>query len=162
MINIIVAIGVNNLIGKDNDLPWNYKEDLKYFKDVTMNKTVLMGEQTFYSIVSRIGKPLPKRNSIVATFDMKFNYEGVTVIHDLVKFLKENQDNEEDIFIIGGKQIYNISLPYANKLYITHVLKEYEGNVFFPEIHYENYDKEIVRRSEDLEFCVYTRKGDKK
>lgn len=161
MINIIVAIGVNNLIGKDNDLPWHYKEDLQYFKEVTMNKTVIMGEQTFNSIVSRIGKPLPKRKSVVATFDLDFKYDDVEVTHDLIRFLEDNKKSSEEIFVIGGKQIYNVSLPYANKLYITHVLKEYEGNVFFPVIDYSLYDKEVVKRSEELEFCVYTRKGDK-
>ena len=161
MINIIVAIGVNNLIGKDNDLPWHYKEDLQYFKEVTMNKTVIMGEQTFYSIVSRIGKPLPKRKSVVATFDLDFKYDGVEVTHDLIRFLEDNKNSSEEIFVIVGKQIYNVCLPYVNKLYITHVLKEYEGNVFFPVIDYSLYDKEVVKRSDELEFCVYTRKGDK-
>ena len=158
MINIIVAIGVNNLIGKNNDLPWHYKEDLQYFKEVTMNKTVIMGEQTFYSIVNRIGKPLPKRKSIVATFDLDFKYDGVEVTHDLIRFLELNKESQEEIFVIGGMQIYKVSLPYANKLYITHVLKEYEGNVYFPEINYSLYDKDIVRKSDELEFCVYTRK----
>ena len=121
MISIIVAIGKNNLIGKGNDLPWNYPEDLKYFRKVTSGKTVLMGENTFYSIVNRIGKPLPKRQNIVATLNMDFSYENVLVTHDLISFLKENHD--EEIFVIGGKQIYQLVLPYADRLYITHINK---------------------------------------
>ena len=73
MINLIVAIGQNNLIGKDNDLPWHYKEDLKYFKETTMNKTVVMGENTFYSIFNRTNKLLPNRKMVVATFNKDFH-----------------------------------------------------------------------------------------
>ena len=154
MISIIVAIGKNNLIGKGNDLPWYYPEDLKYFKSKTLNKTVLMGENTFYSIVNRINKPLPKRKSIVATLNNDFKYDGVEVIHDAIAFLKE--DHEEEIFIIGGMQIYKLALPYADRLYITHVNKDYEGDVFFPEINYENY--KLISRddvNDELSFCIY-------
>lgn len=156
MISIIVAIGKNNLIGKGNDLPWNYPEDLKYFRKKTSGKTVLMGEATFYSIHSRIGKPLPNRKNIVATFDENFKYDGVEVIHDLVSFLKEKHD--EEIFIIGGKQIYKVSLPYADRLYITHVNKEHEGDVFFPEIDYEKYNLISSEKNGYLDFSVYERK----
>lgn len=155
MINLIVAIGQNNLIGKDNDLPWHYKEDLKYFKETTMNKTVLMGEKTFYSIVSRTGKLLSNRKMIVATLDKSFSYEGVEVVNDLIGFLK---NTKEDIFVIGGSQIYKLSLPYVDRLYITHVNKEYEGNVYFPPIDWNKYKKISQRDSGELSFCVYERK----
>ncbi len=155
MIHIIVAIGMNGLIGKDNDLPWHYKEDLQYFKKTTMNKTVLMGEATFYSILSRNHKILPHRKNVVATLDPNFHYEGVEVVHDLISYLKTVQ---EDIFIIGGKQIYTLSLPYADRLYITHVKRPYEGNVYFSPIDYSKYEKIQERNSGDLSFCVYERK----
>lgn len=155
MINLIVAIGKNNLIGKDNDLPWHYKEDLQYFKKMTTSKTVLMGEQTFYSITNRLNHPLPNRKNIVATLDKMFSYEGVEVVNDLISFLKTTK---EDIFIIGGKQIYTLSLPYCDRLYITHVNKEYSGNVFFPKINYENYNMISKEDSGDLSFCIYERK----
>lgn len=158
MINLIVAIGVNNLIGKDNDLPWNYKEDLQYFKENTLNKTVLMGDQTFYSIFNRLGKPLPKRHSVVATLDKNFKYDGVEVTFDLIDYLKKHENDDEDIFVIGGKTIYSLALPYCKNLYITHVLKEYSGNVFFPVIDYSLYDKKIVKKTEELEFAIYSRK----
>ncbi len=155
MINLIVAIGNNNIIGKGNDLPWHYPEDLQYFKKTTLNKTVLMGEKTFYSIVSRIGKPLPKRKSIVATLDHAFQYESVEVVYDLINYL---QNTDEEIFIIGGKQIYELSLPYAKRLYITHINKDYDGDIYFPKINYSEY-KLISKQdsSEDLSFCVYER-----
>lgn len=155
MINLIVAIGQNNLIGKDNDLPWHYKEDLKYFKETTMNKTVLMGQKTFESIVSRNGKLLPNRKMIVATLDKSFHYDGVEIVNDLIEYLK---NTKEDIFIIGGSQIYKLSLPFVDRLYITHINKEYEGNVYFPPIEWDKYNKVSQRDSGDLSFCVYERK----
>lgn len=155
MINLIVALDQNNLIGKDNDLPWHYKEDLKYFKETTMNQTVLMGKKTFYSIVSRTGKLLPNRKMIVATLDKSFSYEGVEVVNDLIDFLK---NIKEDIFVIGGSQIYKLSLPYVDRLYITHVNKAYEGNVYFPPIDWNKYKKISQLDSGELSFCVYERK----
>ena len=68
------------------------------------------------------------------------------------------KNDEEDIFVIGGKQIYTLALPYAKKLYITHVLKEHEGNVFFPTIDYSKYDKQVIKTAPELEFCLYTKK----
>ncbi|MGI6710067.1 MAG: dihydrofolate reductase [Bacilli bacterium] len=156
MISIIVAIGKNNLIGKGNDLPWHYPEDLNYFKQTTLNKTVLMGEQTFYSIFDRIKKPLPNRDNIVATLDKDFNFPGVKVTNDLISFLK--QKHEEEIFVIGGLQIYKLALPYADRLYITHINKEYEGDVFFPEIDFANYKLISKKEVGDLAFCIYERK----
>ena len=155
MISLIVAIGQNNLIGKNNDLPWHYPEDLKYFKKTTLNKTVLMGENTFNSIVNRIGKPLPNRQNIVATLNKDFTYPGVQVVHDLIPFLKENHN--EEIFIIGGKQIYTLSLPFVDRLYITHIKKEYDGNVYFPKINYNDYRKIQSVLSGDLDFAIYER-----
>ena len=155
MINLIVAIGKNNLIGKGNELPWHYKEDLQYFKQTTLNKTVLMGENTFYSIIGMNKKLLPNRKMVVATFDENFKFDGVEVTHDLKKYL---QETKEDVFIIGGAQIYKVCLPLCDRLYITHVNKEYDGDVYFPEINYDLYNKISQRDSNDLSFCVYERK----
>ena len=83
MVSLIVAIGKNNLIGKDNDLPWHYKEDLQYFKQTTLNKTVVMGENTFYSIFNRTNKLLANRKMGVATFNKEFKMDGVEVTCDL-------------------------------------------------------------------------------
>ena len=158
MVNLIVAIGKNNLIGKDNDLPWHYKEDLKYFKETTTNKTVVMGENTFYSIFNRTNKLLPNRKMVVATFNKDFHQDGVEVIYDLEQYINDKKQSDEEIFIIGGCQIYKASLNLVDRLYITHVNKNYEGNMFFPEIDYSLYDKISQRDSGDLSFCVYERK----
>ncbi|MBN2604900.1 MAG: dihydrofolate reductase [Bacilli bacterium] len=155
MVSIIVAIGKNNVIGKGNLLPWNYPEDLKYFKQTTLNKTVIMGENTFKSIISYLNKPLPKRKSVIATLT-DYEYPGVEVTHDIVTYLK-NFPKDEEIFVIGGKIIYDIALEMADRLYITHIDKEYEGDVFFKTIDYSKYQlisEEIVG---ELNWSVYER-----
>lgn len=157
MISLIFAMDINNLIGKDNDLPWHYSEDLKYFKTVTSGKKVVMGENTFFSIVNRIGKPLPNRENYVATLTNDFNYPNVNVINDLISFLETIKDVSEEYFIIGGKRIYELSLPYADRLYITHINREYEGNVYFPKINYSEYKKIKSNKIDELDFCVYER-----
>lgn len=156
MISLIVALDKNNLIGVNNNLPWHYPEDLRYFKEVTLNKTVLMGRKTFNSIVKKLGKPLPKRTSIVVTRDKHFAYEGVRVINDLEAFLSQAQN--EDIFIIGGKQIYEASLAYVKRMYITHIDKAYQGDTYLEGIDYHLFTKISTKKVGDLNFCVYERR----
>ncbi len=157
MISMIFAMDPTGLIGKNNDLPWNYPEDLQYFKYITLNKTVLMGVTTFESIVSRLHKPLPNRKSIVASLN-EFSYPGVEVINDLVGFLEK--PHQEEIFVIGGKTIYEIALPYADRLYITHIKKVYEGDTY---LDLDLSDFELVKSddNEELNFSVYERKSKK-
>jgi len=97
MINLIFAIDPNGLIGKGNDLPWHYPEDLRYFKQRTMGKTVLMGLETFKSIIDRLGHPLPGRKSIVASLE-PFSYPGVTVIDDVVAFFEDKNSYPIELF----------------------------------------------------------------
>ncbi|MDD3712323.1 MAG: dihydrofolate reductase [Candidatus Izemoplasmatales bacterium] len=153
MISMIFAIDPTGLIGKNNDLPWNYPEDLQYFKYVTLNKTVLMGVTTFESIVTRLNKPLPNRKSIVASLN-DFSYPGVEVISDLIGFLKKPHD--EEIFVIGGKTIYELAFPYADRLYITHIKKVYEGDTY---LDLDLSDFKLIKSddNEDLTFAVYER-----
>lgn len=156
MVNLIVAIGKNNVIGKGNELPWHYKEDLEYFKKTTMNQKVIMGEQTFKSILGYLHKPLPGRTSIIATLT-DYTYPSVEVTNDIISYII-HFPKEEELFIIGGKIIYDLTLDYADRLYITHVNKEYDGDVFFKEINYDKYNKIKSHVSGDLEFAVYERK----
>lgn len=150
---MIFAMDPTGLIGKNNDLPWNYPEDLQYFKYITLNKTVLMGVTTFESIVARLNKPLPNRKSIVASLN-EFSYPGVEVINDLESFLKKK--HKEEIFVIGGKTIYEIALPYADKLYITHIKKVYEGDTY---LDIDLNDFKLIKSddNEELNFAVYER-----
>lgn len=153
MISMIFAMDPTGLIGKNNDLPWDYPEDLQYFKYITLNKTVLMGVTTFESIVQRLNKPLPNRKSIVASLD-NFSYPGVEVINDLIGFLKK--PHNEEIFVIGGKTIYDIAFPYADKLYITHIKKVYDGDTY---LDFDLSDFKLVKSddNEELTFAVYER-----
>lgn len=156
MISLIVAIGQENLIGLDNKLPWHYKEDMKYFKKKTMNKKVIMGEKTFKSIISYINKPLPGRISVIATLT-DYTYQDIEVTNDIFDYIK-HFPKEEELFIIGGKVIYDLTLDLVDRLYITHVNKAYEGNVYFKDINYANFNKIESTVSGDLEFAVYERK----
>lgn len=125
MINIIVAASLNNAIGKDNKLLWRQSADLKRFKELTSGKTVVMGRKTFDSI----GKPLPNRRNVVIT-RQEIKIEGCEVVHSLEDALK--LDNE--IFILGGGEIYQKSIILADKIFLTRILTEIEGDTYFPQL----------------------------
>jgi dihydrofolate reductase len=129
-ISIIAAIGKNNELGKNNQLLWKLPLDLKHFREITSGHPVIMGRKTFESI----GRPLPNRKNIVITRDESYSREGVSTVHSLKEALDLVQ-NEEEVFIIGGAEIYKQSIDLANKLYITHVDAETkDADVFFPTI----------------------------
>ncbi len=154
MINLIVAISKNNIIGKNNSLPWYYPEDLKYFKKITTGKTVVMGRKTFESIINRNNKPLPNRVNVVLTRDSGYKFDGAIIINDLNKFLDNNKD--EDIFIIGGKQIFDESMHYVDRFYITHIDKDYDGDTSLS-IDYSKLNLVSKISEGDLTFAVYER-----
>lgn len=130
MISIIVAIGKNRAIGRNNQLLWDIPEDMDHFKKTTLGHTVIMGEKTYQSI----GRPLPNRKNIVVTLDKNFQAEGVEISYSLDEVLKKFKETDEEVFVIGGGQIYNLSLPYADKLYLTIVDDAPEdADTFFPD-----------------------------
>ncbi|WP_299063884.1 dihydrofolate reductase [uncultured Polaribacter sp.] len=137
MITVIAAIAKNNALGKDNDLIWHLPADLKRFKKVTTGHYILMGRNTFESI----GKPLPNRTTIIITRNKNYFKDGCLIANSLEEAI-EMAKEEEKIFIIGGAQIYKetISKNLADRLDITLVHKDFEADVFFPEI-----DPEIWR-----------------
>jgi dihydrofolate reductase len=128
-ISIVVAMAVNRVIGHENRLPWHLPADLKYFKQLTMGKPILMGRKTFESI----GRPLPGRTNIVITRNESYTAEGCVVVHSIEAALKAAADSEE-VMVIGGAEFYRQVLPYAGTLYITRVTGEFEGDTFFPEL----------------------------
>ena len=130
MISIISAVAKNGIIGIKNSLPWKLSGDLKYFAKTTSGKTVLMGRNTFLSIVDMIGKPLPNRINLVLS-ETKEGIIGAEVFASWEKVL-ELAKNEE-IFVIGGANVYKQAIQFANKLYITEVDCTPEGDVSFPE-----------------------------
>lgn len=155
MIALIWAMDENRLIGKDNVLPWHYPKDLQYFKDHTLNQSVLMGDLTYQSLKSYYKtKPLPFRKSYVANVDV-VAYPDAIHVKDLLPFLKETK---EDIFIIGGRTIYQLALPFADRLYITYILGTHEGNVYFPTFDMTPFQLIEKRLEDKLIFTVYERK----
>ena len=129
--SLIVAMGHNRVIGSDNQLPWLLPADLKYFKAKTMGKPIIMGRKTYESI----GRPLPGRTNIVITRNKKWKADGVKVVHSTLSALKlAGKEKPEEAMIIGGEQIYADSLQFADRLYITEVDLDPEGDAFFPEI----------------------------
>ncbi|MBQ8206475.1 MAG: dihydrofolate reductase [Bacilli bacterium] len=154
MISLIVAYSKNNkVIGINNQIPWHIKEDFIHFKNYTTNKTIIMGEQTFYSI----GKPLPNRKTIVATIkDFTYDHEDVTVTNDLFATLKEYKEKDEELVVCGGATIYKLALPYVDKMIISEVKKSYEGDAFFPSFE-ENFKLESTEEKEEFIIKIYRR-----
>ncbi|MFA6257215.1 MAG: dihydrofolate reductase [Candidatus Paceibacterota bacterium] len=131
MISIIAAIGKNNELGNKNALLWDMPADMKHFRQTTALHGVVMGRKTFESI----GKPLPNRRNIVITRDANYKKEGVEVVHSLAEALDKFPDHNEEIFIIGGAELYKQTMEIADKLYITHIGKSFpDADAFFPEI----------------------------
>ena len=131
IVSAIVAISNNRVIGKENDIPWYLPADLKYFKKITLNHHIVMGRKTYQSI----GKPLPKRTNIILTRDPFFVSTGCLVVHSLNQALEIAFDHdEEEVFIIGGGQIYELALAGLDKVYLTEVDIDVEGEVKFPEL----------------------------
>lgn len=154
MISMIWAMDENWLIGKDNVLPWHYPKDLAYFKEMTSKEAVLMGEMTYQSLKSYFkSKPLPFKKIYVANIEDKI-YPDAIHVKDLFSFLEEVK---EDIMVIGGKTIYQLCLPYANRLYITYVLKKHQGNVYFPSFDLSQFKLIKKELTDELIFAVYER-----
>ncbi len=140
-ISIVVALGKNTrAIGKGPDLLWRIGDDLKRFKTLTTGHPIIMGRKTFQSI----GRALPNRTNIIITRDVNFKAENCVVVYSVEEALVEAQKVEQtEIFIIGGGEIYTQALPSVDKLYLTLVESDAEGDIFFPE--YIEFVKEIFR-----------------
>ena len=138
-VSMIAAVGKNLELGKNNDLIWHFKEDMKFFKDTTMGHTVVMGRKTFESLP----KALPGRKNIVISSNAEYQAQGATVVTSVEEAL-QIADNEE-IFVIGGGKIYAEFLPYADKLYLTEIDAECEdADTYFPQFNKSDYIKEII------------------
>lgn len=162
MLSTIVAIANGNVIGKDNKLIWHLPEDLKRFKQITTGKNIIMGRKTFESL----GRVLPNRKHIILCNDMKMTIdnENVEILDDISK-LDKYINSEEENFVIGGATIYKLLMPYVNKLYITKINEDFEGDVYFPEIketEWKEISKEKGLRNDenpyDYEYITYIRK----
>jgi len=163
--SMIVAMAENRVIGINNNLPWYLPNDLKYFKQVTMGKPILMGRKTYESI----GKPLPGRANIVLTRNESWSAEGVKTVNSLMQAFELAQsiveiDGQDEMMVIGGDQIYQSTLADIDRIYLTKVHAEVKGDAYFPELDWSQW-KEVGREDfeaagpnpYDYSFIVYDR-----
>lgn len=155
MMYLITAMTKSGVIGKGNELPWNIPDELKNFRRLTLDSTVIMGYRTYLSI----GRPLPKRHNIVLSPDTTLMIPGVNVCSSINQALEIAQSFGKEIFIIGGAYTYAEFLPMVDRLYISYIKQDYDGDVFFPEIDWSAW--EIVRKIDypEFEFVEYARKN---
>lgn len=161
IISAIVATANNQVIGKDNDIPWYLPADLKYFKKVTSGHHIIMGRNCYKSI----GKPLPKRTNVIITRNPFFIVSNCLVAHSIDEALSMAYDNNEtEAFIIGGGQIYEQTEALWDKVYLTKVDIDVDGDVFFPELSAdkwvlssEDFHKATEKNPHDHTFCIYER-----
>ncbi len=159
MLSIIVAVADNGIIGDNNSLLWHIREDMLRFRRITTGHPVIMGRKTFESI----GRPLPNRTNVVIS-RQDIGIEGCTVVHSLEEAMT-SFPSEEEIFIIGGAQIYGQALPLADKLYLTLVHRDYDGDTSFPKVNEDEWTevaREDYERGENFDapfsFVDYVRK----
>lgn len=164
---LIWAMSNNRTIGRNNALPWHLPEDMKYFKRVTMGKPIIMGRKTWESI----GRPLPGRTNIVITRDRNFHADGIKIVHTLDEAIALAEkisfiDGAEEVVVIGGAEIYALSLPKSDRLYMTQVHADVEGDAHFPEFNINEW-REIARENHNssetnpypYSFLILERKG---
>lgn len=131
IISLLVAADENNVIGKDNKLPWHLPNDLKYFKNQTWGMPILMGRKTYESI----GKPLPGRKTIVITRNSDWQEAGVEVVHSIDEAIKTAENyGVKEIFVIGGAEIFKSTFTEARRIYLTRIHHQFEGDVYFPDV----------------------------
>jgi len=161
ILSMIVAHADNRIIGKDNDMPWHLPADLAYFKKTTLGKPIIMGRKTYESI----GRALPGRQNIVISRDENYQADGIDSAISVEQALSL-AGNVEEVMVIGGGAIYKHCLPFANRLYITHIKANIEGDTQFPEYDIDN-DWQLTQSNKfsadeknrfELDFCIYQRK----
>ncbi len=159
MLSLIVAISENHVIGREGQLPWHLSADLKRFKQLTMGHHIVMGRKTYDSI----GRQLPGRISVVLTRQSEWTVEGVLTASDLPTALKLAGDDEE-VFVIGGSQIYQLALPLVDRLYVTQVHATVDGDTYFPAITDDQWQLQQTdsfaadeKNDHDYSFLVYSR-----
>lgn len=156
IISIVVTAADNNVIGKDNAMPWHIPEDFKHFKTVTMGKPCIMGRKTFESILASLGKPLPGRVNIIVS-RTNYQHAGALTCKDLDEAIDQaSKIDTDEICIIGGAQIYAQAIALADKIHLTRVHQSPEGDAFFPALGPEW--KEQSRDDRDgFSFLIYTK-----
>jgi dihydrofolate reductase len=132
-ISLIAALAENHVIGKNNDLPWHLPDDMKYFMKTTTGHVVIMGRKNYESLPPKF-RPLPDRTNVVITRQKNFSAPGCTVVNSLEAGIQvAKRANEKELFIIGGAEIFELSMSVADRLYLTEIKTELEGDTFFPQ-----------------------------
>jgi dihydrofolate reductase len=165
IISLIAAVSENNVIGKNNDLPWHLPMDMKYFRDTTMGHCVIMGRKNYDSIPLKY-RPLEGRTNIIMTRQKDFRADGCIVVNSVEAALEEcRKKNEAEVFIIGGADIFNQTVDVASKIYYTKIHHIFEGDAFFPVIDESKWklvsQKDIPADEKNkfpFSFCVFERK----
>lgn len=157
--SLIAAVAENRVIGKDNDLIWNFPNDMKFFKDTTKGHFVIMGRKNYLSIPPKY-RPLPGRPNVVVTRQRDFEAEGCHVVHSIEEGLElARQNGEEEAFVIGGGQIYKASLDanLVDTMYITWLHKSYDGDTYFPEFDPNDWEEveRLVNEADDRHEAGY-------
>ncbi len=164
-ISLIAALTRNRVIGKNNDLPWRLPDDMKYFMKTTTGHHVIMGRKNYQSLPDKF-RPLPNRTNIIVTHQQDFKAKGCIVVHSIAAGIEIARKNkEQELFIIGGAQIYEQALPLAHRLYLTEIKAEMNGDTFFPEIDMVKWE-EVSRMAHAMDqkhpfafdFVIYQRK----
>ncbi|WP_369900130.1 DfrD/DfrG/DfrK family trimethoprim-resistant dihydrofolate reductase [Bacillus manliponensis] len=140
-ISLIVAMDKNRVIGKENDIPWRIPKDWQYVQKTTKGHTIVLGRKNLESI----GRALPDRRNIILTRDKSFTFEGCKMAYSIEEVF-ELCRGEAEIFIFGGEQIYKLFLPYVEKMYVTKIHHEFEGDTFFPEVNLNEWTEVSVEK----------------
>lgn len=152
MIAIVVAVAENNVIGKDNQLIWHLPADLRFFKNLTMGHPILMGRKTYESI----GKPLPGRTTVIITRQQDFEAPGCIVVNSIDDAIEEAQTINQDVYVIGGAEIYRQALPKTDTIYLTRMHHTFDGDTYFPELNEADWEVTSEERYEPDEKNKYS------
>ena len=140
MLSLIAAVGSNNVLGRGNDLIWHLPNDFKFFKDTTKGHPVIMGRKTYDSM----GKPLPNRTNIIVTRQKGLSIEGCLIFNTLKEAIDKANALDDNPFIIGGAEIYKMAMPFVDRMLLTHVEFEEDGDAYFPEFNTNNWHEELI------------------
>ena len=161
MISLIAAVAKNRVIGKDNQLLWHLPEDMRYFRETTRGKAVIMGRKTWESLPDSF-RPLPGRHNIVVSRNPSYQATGATLVTSLDE-AKSKAGEANEVFIIGGAELYQQAMQIADRLYLTEIANNFEGDAFFPEVLPQVWE-EISRKSQqgtsglEFSFVEYRRR----
>ncbi len=165
IVSLIAALTTNRVIGKNNDLPWRLPDDMKYFMQTTKGHTVIMGRKNYDSLPDKF-KPLPNRMNIVVTRQKELKAPGCTVVHSLDKAIElAKAANENEVFNIGGAELFTLGLGNADRLYLTEIHTEIQGDTYFPILNKSEWNETSRthhaaddRHAFAFDFVVYNRK----